>query len=866
MTQKRMAKSPEKMKQRLAPRESRPASARSLQGGLHPVLQLQRILGNQCVAQLLQAKPVVSPPGDPYELEANRGTEQGLEGTVTGGLPPGWEKGPLKFLSTQHAGAGSTPLLHIQRQPKQGSPPPQKDDPVKFTPRKMTLEDVVKNMNGLGGPYKDLKAWTDTFKPGKFLDHPIDAGWSSTKGVRPEFQKLLDAAEPKVKDEFKNSGNPIPQGYGIGSIGGFRNEISVHGAGVAIDIDAGDNPYITHEGDTHSGETRLSTELRPVYHRIAEFILNDPIDGEQSIIPKLITSGTSLPKGGKPTRRERLSQYYDRLEKESKAMQEYFRLMKDEAALKAHLDGPWKACHPKATPPAADDVKKQMWEDYALLGGAIPKDGPPGVPDFQKPRQAGRPFHPLNRAQKDPASGFMTIPREVVLGLGQVVGRWGAIDFGPQSGDIMHFDDRYNLGKPFDEAKPLAEASVAAENKAGAEAAKKAKEAAEAKAAETSSSPTPATQSTVARQPAGPGAGRRAGEAWAYGPITRRKSVTHNLTTFIGWIKDVERGYGPDKQMILQRLRRLYYSSYSGKAGAKFDKVIAEQAGAEGEPLTILMAPAAAVDGLFETDDVITPDGKTLDPGHVLAALDLKTAGTTWKADLGELAASTTMLGVLTWVGDLASWWLEWTQQAKKIREAPRQEPTGPATEAGPPDEVGGDPALDIGLWEQIGRSKVSKEDLLGDMDAQILAQTSTQKSTFESIKREKRQVRYANVGTELTAPVSKLLEQYYGIGAKPETAVPSANRFASFVRNAVPPIPYQEGETGNIRWIQLGPDAETAITKAIENAAFLFVSQGTSQNAAEQLRTYGWRIKDIAKRFVAFLNEGLQKGDASWL
>lgn len=362
------------------------------------------------------------------------------------------------------------------------------------------------------------------------------------------------------------------------------------------------------------------------------------------------------------------------------------------------------------------------------------------------------------------------------------------------------------------------------------------------------------------------GAGHRTGEAWHYGPVTGRKTVTHDLATYIGWIRDVERAYGPDKQMVLQRLRRLHYSSYSGRAGAKFDTVIAEQAGAGGEPLTILIAPARAVDGLYETDNVVTPDGKSLDPGHILAALDLKTAGGSWKADMGEVAVGTTMLGVLTWAGDLASWWLEWVQQAKTIHDAPVPESTGPATDEGPPHERGGDPAMDPALWEQIGRSKVSKEDLLGDMDAQILAATSTQKSTFESVGREKRQIRDPNIETELTAPVSMLLEQYYGVGTKSRAPAPSANRFASFVRLASPPISYQEGENDNMPWMALGPAAETEIYNAVSNVAWMFVSQGTSHDANETMRTYGWRMKDIAKRFRAFLDLGLKSGDSAWL
>jgi hypothetical protein len=97
-------------------------------------------------------------------------------------------------------------------------------------------------------------------------------------------------------------------------------------------------------------------------------------------------------------------------------------------------------------------------------------------------------------------------------------------------------------------------------------------------------------------------------------------------------------------------------------------------------------------------------------------------------------------------------------------------------------------------------------------------------------------------------------------------TTSPSANRFASFVRLASPRIGYQEGENDNVPWIQLGPDAEAEIRAAVENAAFLFVSQGTSMDAHETLRKSGFRIKDIAKRFAAFLNQGLKTGDSSWL
>ncbi len=335
--------------------------------------------------------------------------------------------------------------------------------PKKPTPHAVTQDDVVQNMTDMGGPYEDTAAWEKSMQPTTFLGHDIG------NGVRAEFKAMLATAESKVKAEFKKSGNTPASGFGIKNIGGYRRGIHPHAAGVAIDIDGNDNPYILHEGvpnsrmnddpnvvpedekkSKHPDPIRLlQSELQPVYQRIAQFILNAPIDGEQSVIPRLITTGDTLPKGTKASRRDRVAQYYDRLTQESDAMKRYFALMTDDVALKSFLSGEWTKLHPGEKAPAPDDVKKQMWQDYAVLGGAIPSGGLPGSPDFKLRPESNRPFHPAGQAQRDPASGYLTIPREVVQGLGQVVPRWGAIDFSPQSGDVMHFDDKDGLGKPF---------------------------------------------------------------------------------------------------------------------------------------------------------------------------------------------------------------------------------------------------------------------------------------------------------------------------------------------------------------------------------------------------------------------------------
>lgn len=325
-----------------------------------------------------------------------------------------------------------------------------------------------------GGPYAD---WDDYkakgIKSATFLGHSI------SNGVRPEFKTMLDSAKKSIDAEYAKATPPRtpPKDYGINSIGGFRDEISPHGAGAAIDIDAAKNPYVMHQ----SGTSAADKETGPVYKRIAEFILNDPIDGEQSIIPKLITTGKNLPKDATGGRADRLGQYWDRLKRESDAMVRYFQLMRDEAALRAYLDGDWKTHHPKATPPPYDQVVKEMWQDYRVLGGRIPSSAG-AVAKFVVKDIKGRPFDPHGRDTKgDPGAGFMTMPREVVVGLGQAIPRWGAIDFGPESGDIMHFDDKNGVGKPFYDAKAAADAQWPAQEAAfQAEKARKEAEAAEA--------------------------------------------------------------------------------------------------------------------------------------------------------------------------------------------------------------------------------------------------------------------------------------------------------------------------------------------------------------------------------------------------
>jgi hypothetical protein len=325
--------------------------------------------------------------------------------------------------------------------------------------------------------------------------------------------------------------------------------------------------------------------------------------------------------------------------------------------------------------------------------------------------------------------------------------------------------------------------------------------------------------------------------------------------------------YGPDKQAVLQRLRRLYYSSYSGKAGAKFDQAIAGQAGAgSGPPLDTLQIGAITLDGLYETDTVRTLTGDILDPAHILAAIDVRLSGVTTKAGVGEAAYDAPWTGIVTWTGDLASWFVEWTQQIRAAMAKPPPAPQGPATEEGPESERGPGPIGDTKLWERVGASKVAKADLLGDMDAQVLAARSVRRSTPESIKAEKRIVRDENISRELTKPLSKLIGEYYGFGMGRDKPTEAEGRFPLFVTSAVPKIPHRAvpGVIGTKGSVELASGAEDAIFEAIRNTARLFIDQGTS-DTSNPVGTYPGRLRDIAKRFTAFLATGLKAGDAPW-
>jgi hypothetical protein len=237
----------------------------------------------------------------------------------------------------------------------------------------------------------------------------------------------------------------------------------------AVDIDVTGQPYVMHEftrqipGDRTSpmvAEADIDREVGPVYDRIAFWSRY-----RSSIIPSGITRVTRS-QGTQDTQRswrnpasgqqESIStgQLYDLLKQESTGMQGYFDLLRKSDADLASEIGIFLMFN--IEPPAGltrrglpiDDssasvvaFRRRLADDYRLLGGTTTGlaalAGGPVTSSTPAAHLGDRPF-----VGRNPEQGFLTMPREVVVALTEVGLTWGAVDFGGQSGDVMHIDCR----------------------------------------------------------------------------------------------------------------------------------------------------------------------------------------------------------------------------------------------------------------------------------------------------------------------------------------------------------------------------------------------------------------------------------------
>jgi hypothetical protein len=258
----------------------------------------------------------------------------------------------------------------------------------------------------------------------------------------------------KVEDDLDYVHNQ--QKHGITSIRGKQEQgHGYHSYGCAIDVNYATAPYLMHE----AGEKALDAALTPVYNRIAWFVL-----GRESVIPLDITK-----LNGAPSDRDRL---FAALKEESDAMRKYFGLyMQDpDTFLGPYLTSSTGSANakktawagvPQGTVPSTTAAFKQMEADWVTLTGR--SNGPQVVlkgQPYQNPCDFGMcypqattyakegnyktapdaPFVNKGNAVRDPRNGFMDFDHDVVKALTDNGFTWGAIGFGGESGDVMHFE------------------------------------------------------------------------------------------------------------------------------------------------------------------------------------------------------------------------------------------------------------------------------------------------------------------------------------------------------------------------------------------------------------------------------------------
>jgi len=317
------------------------------------------------------------------------------------------------------------------------------------------IDDITANFTGASSSAGAHQRWVsaniETNTSAKFMSRPISGGickalLPTLRAVETVLTTLGDADTLGIRTVSGYQGPPDFHGY--------------HSWGLAIDINYVTNPYIMNE----SGERTLDAQLAPVFNRIARFMIEADLlthRSQDSIIPQL---------GMRWTRNREV---YRALQVESQAMKDYFALMQNGAALQQYLESrDGRAAYQRAfasgkTPgapstPDANFVQAQMRKDWMVLTSRnpVPRMVPPptssAIPHpvvvaqmaapvppsmdrpFDGPASLGSPLLP----GRSPLNGYLDLSWNLIDGLVKNSFVWGAVGFGSESGDIMHFDAR----------------------------------------------------------------------------------------------------------------------------------------------------------------------------------------------------------------------------------------------------------------------------------------------------------------------------------------------------------------------------------------------------------------------------------------
>jgi hypothetical protein len=372
---------------------------------------------------------------------------------------------------------------------------------------------------------------------------------------------------------------------------------------------------------------------------------------------------------------------------------------------------------------------------------------------------------------------------------------------------------------------------------------------------------------TAAGFAAGIAALRRRHEVWPGGPddVLRleRKDQLVQLTDYLALLETVE-GSSPSRSDLLNNartVRRLYYSAAIGGVGPLFDLIFGTVGrspprahGAVTQNLlgwlysvgeTLAGSPMTPFAGDHETPVDIAQAFVAIDfilnrpaADYLRVAIPYLPLLPTPVQQFVDQLAAIEPLGIVSWVGDLASWFVEWNTRRN---DAISVGYTWSATE-------------EEEQRQALQTVKTSVEDLLGDMDGQVMGFDADRDDSITSLKS-------LLTGFYIDQPVT-------GRGNV-------VRRFADFVDVAVPEIPHTGTSPGPIT---IGPTAKDAIVRQVTGNAFLFIAQDRVRNppsgksrldglvsTAAELLAHADVLEKIVDDFLAFLSDGLSGNDTTW-
>ncbi len=251
--------------------------------------------------------------------------------------------------------------------------------------------------------------------PETWWDGMVDPVWLGRRfrnGIHQVLLRKLQAGEAVLRQNpayASLSDAELGRALGIREAhGGARpGRSSMHSFGLAADIEYTASPWILgNPGSPISNEA-----MRQALNRAALLLGGRVVDTAPPFLSRLSRGTTATA--------------YDTLRTLDRELVAYLGLAGDVVAARVHVDrhsGVAGVLLSGETPDAA----ASRWAEQARV-------------DLDRLRRDGSNFSP----GRDPMRGFMSMNRDLVVALRDGGGlAWGAIDFGAESGDIMHFDAR----------------------------------------------------------------------------------------------------------------------------------------------------------------------------------------------------------------------------------------------------------------------------------------------------------------------------------------------------------------------------------------------------------------------------------------